>query len=107
MAPSEPPDDDGKRRRTGPKPGKRTRSGPGPRPKSSALLLGVGLDGHDGHRRVTRARDALLVGGSEETHAVMQERVIRFNEELDRRGMRLADVRNADELREIAEKSGM
>ena len=72
-----------------------------------ALLLGVGLDGRDGHRRITRARDALLVGGSKETHAVMQERVVRLQRELDRRGMRLADVRCADELREIADRAGM
>lgn len=72
-----------------------------------ALLLGVGLDNQDGHRRITRGRDTLLVGGSEETHGAMQERAVRFQEELDRRGMRLADVRCADELKEIAERAGM
>lgn len=72
-----------------------------------AFLLGVGLDGKDGHRRITRARDALLVGGSEETHERMQETAIRLNEELDRRGIRLADVRTAEELREIAGKAGL
>ena len=72
-----------------------------------ALLLGVGLDNDDGHKRITRGRDTLLVGGSKETHQAMQEKVVRFQEELDRRGMRLADVRCADELKEIAERSGM
>ncbi|MCE9634585.1 MAG: hypothetical protein K8T90_02680 [Planctomycetes bacterium] len=77
------------------------------------ILLGIGLDhdadesGEGGMRRITRARDALLVGGSKETHERMQETTIRFNEELDRRGMRLSDVRCADELREIADKAGM
>lgn len=72
-----------------------------------ALLLGVGLDADDGHRRITQGRDVLLVGGSEDTHGEMQEKVVRFNEELDRRGKRLADVRCADELREIADKAGL
>ena len=72
-----------------------------------ALLLGVGLDGTDGHRRITKARDTLLVGGSRETHEAMQEKAIRFQEELTRRGKRLADVTDLDELRDIAERSGM
>ena len=72
-----------------------------------ALLLGVGLDNDDGHKRITRGRDTLLVGGSKETHQAMQEKVVRFQEELDRRGMRLADVRCAEELKEIADRSGM
>ena len=76
-------------------------------PTRQALLLGVGLDGRDGHKRITRARDTLLVGGSEETHEVMQEKAIRFQEELSRRGKRLADVTDPDELRDIAEQSGM
>jgi hypothetical protein len=71
-----------------------------------SLLLGVGFDGDDGHRRITRGRDVLIVGGSKDTHEQMQERAIRFNEELDRRGKRLAEVRCVDELREIAERAG-
>ena len=72
-----------------------------------ALFLGVGLDGDDGHRRITRGRETLLVGGSKETHEQMQERAVRLREELDKRGMRLADVRSADELREIADRAGL
>jgi hypothetical protein len=78
-----------------------------PNAAPKALFLGVGLDGTDGHRRITRARDALLVGGSKETHERMQETTVRLNEELDRRGMRLADVRCVEELREIAGKAGL
>jgi hypothetical protein len=77
------------------------------RARRIALLLGVGLDGRDGHRRVTRARDAVLVGGSEETHGRMQDQVLRLNLELDRRGKRLADVRCKDELDEILERAGI
>ena len=62
------------------------------RSRRSAILFGVGLDNEDGHRRVTRGRDFLLVGGSEDTHGEMQERAVRFDEELKRRGKRLAEV---------------
>jgi hypothetical protein len=71
----------------------------------SALLLGVGLDGDDGHKRVTRGRDFVLVGGSQETHEALQERAIKVNEELDRRGMRLADVTSRDQMRDIVERA--
>jgi len=74
------------------------------RPKA-ALLLGVGLDGDDGHRRVTRGRDFVLVGGSKDTHEALQERAIKVNEELDRRGMRLGDVSSRDQMRDIVERA--
>jgi len=70
-------------------------------------LLGVGFDAEEGHRRVTRGRDFLLVGGSQDTHGEMQERAVRFDEELKRRGKRLAEVESPDELREIADRAGM
>jgi hypothetical protein len=73
--------------------------------KKVALLLGVGLDGDDGHRRVTRGRDFVLVGGSRDTHEELQERAIKVNEELDRRGKRLADVSSRDEMRDIVERA--
>jgi hypothetical protein len=56
---------------------------------------------------VTRGRDFLLVGGSEDTHGEMQARAVPFDEELQRRGKRLAEVSSADELREIADRAGM
>ncbi len=71
-----------------------------------AALLGLGLDGDDGHTRLTRGDNFVLFGGSQETHAAMQETAVKFNEHLDRRGKRLEDVspREAAEiLREIHE----
>lgn len=32
---------------------------------NAALLLGLGLDGKDGHRRITKGDNFCLVGGSE------------------------------------------
>jgi hypothetical protein len=55
-------------------------------------LLGVGLDNEDGHQRVTRAEDILLLGGSQETHERMQDITIRFTESLENRGKRLREA---------------
>jgi hypothetical protein len=60
-------------------------------------LVGVGLDNTDDHKRITRAEDFLLVGGSEETHENMQEIAIRFTESLRDRGKRLKDA-SVDEV---------
>lgn len=76
------------------------------RGNSHSILLGIGLDGDD-HKRVTRSRDFLLFGGSEQTHEVMQEHAIKIGEELRRRGKTLSDVRNPDEFRDIADHAGL
>ncbi len=72
-----------------------------------AFLLGVGLDGKDGHYRQTKGDEFLLVGGSEETHRVMQDKAVALNEELARRGKRLKDVDGPDEMRDIAHDAGL
>jgi hypothetical protein len=66
-------------------------------------LLAVGLDGEDGHKRITRTDDFLLVGGSAETHERMQETAIRFEEELDRRGKSLAEMEIAEVIDALCE----
>jgi len=65
-----------------------------------AALLGLGLDAADGHTRLTRGENFVLFGGSEGTHAAMQETAIKFNERLSRRGRRLEDA-SVEELRDI------
>jgi hypothetical protein len=72
-------------------------------------VLGVGLDGTDGHRRITRTEEMVLVGGSRETHERMQEVAVRFGEALEKRGKMLpgASVREViDLLLEAHEKAG-
>ena len=72
-------------------------------------ILGVGLDNTDGHKRVTKTEEMVLVGGSEETHERMQETAIRFSEQLEKRGKALpqTSVREAFELlREAIERTG-
>jgi hypothetical protein len=76
--------------------------GDGPR-EGKALLLGVGLDNQDGHVRITRGKNFHLLGGSQETHEVMQEVAIKVNEHCDRRGKPLEQI-TREEFREIAEK---
>src|SRR5947207_4200114 len=73
-----------------------------PRPRRlRAALIGLGLDNADDQNRLTRGDQSLIFGGSAETHAEMQETALRMEQELDRRGRRLADLDPA-ELAELA-----
>jgi len=74
------------------------------RPAGRAALLGLGLDGDDGHKRITQGEQFHLVGGSEETHGRMTETVIKTFEELKRRDRHLETV-DPRELAEILHKS--
>ena len=71
-----------------------------------ALILGLGLDNDDGHIRYTRGKNFRLFGGSKETHEEMQEKAIKINEHLDRRGKRLEDV-TPQEFHDIAREVGL
>lgn len=73
--------------------------------KPKALMLGVGLDS-DGHKRVTTGENFALVGGSQETHEAMTEKVIKINERLKPRGKRLETV-TGKEFDDIAEEVGL
>jgi hypothetical protein len=68
--------------------------------RRAAGLLGLAFDATDGHKRITRGDNFLLAGGSEVTHGLMRETILKVNEELDARGMNLADV-SVDELRDL------
>jgi hypothetical protein len=71
-----------------------------PAKQKSAALLGLGLDAEDGQTRVTRGKNFLLWGGSQDTHAVLQETAVKINERLDKKGKTLEDV-SVRELRDI------
>jgi len=68
-------------------------------------LLGLGLDG-DGHKRLTRGDNFVLMGGTEETHDVMTEKAIKINEKLAARGKQLEDV-SKQEFEDIAHAVGL
>jgi hypothetical protein len=73
------------------------------RPK--ALMLGVAMDS-DGHKRITTGHNFALVGGTEESHELMTEKVIKINEKLADTGKQLEDVSRA-EFDEIAQSVGL
>jgi hypothetical protein len=50
------------------------------------------MDNKDGHSRVTKGDNFVLVGGSEETHERMTVTVIKVNEKLSARGKALEEV---------------
>ncbi len=69
------------------------------------MMLGLGLDS-DGHKRLTTGSNFVLVGGSQETHEVMTEKVIKINEKLAAKGKRLEEVSH-QELDDIARDVGL
>ena len=73
--------------------------------KDNGMLLGVGFDNQDGHRRVTRGDNFYLAGGSEETHEKMTETVSKFNEKLSRRGKKLQDL-SPEEFNDMMREAG-
>lgn len=76
------------------------------RKRSKSLIYGLGLDAKDGHTRMTHGKNFLLLGGSKDTHSLMQEKAIKFNEQLDKRHKTLDEI-NEKEFGEISEKIGI
>ena len=66
-------------------------------------VLGVGFDGDDGQRRITRGPNFYLVGGSQRTHEHLTKIAVKINEKVDERDKRLEDI-NARELSQIVEE---
>lgn len=73
--------------------------------KRKAVLLGLGLDS-DGHKRITTGDNFKLVGGTQETHELMTESVIKLNEKIKARGKQLETV-SRDEFNDLAEEVGL
>jgi len=74
--------------------------------KQKKVLFGFGLDNPDGHKRVTRGENFLLLGGSQQTHEEMQEKAIKLNEELKRKKKSLDQIEKK-EFEDIARKIGL
>ena len=66
-------------------------------------LLGLGLDNDDGHKRMTRADQFSVVGGSEETHERMTTTLIKTFEDLNQRKKTLETVEK-EELSDLLKK---
>lgn len=74
--------------------------------KIKSLLLGLGFDARDGHKRITRGKNFYIFGGSKTTHQSMQDSCIKFNEELGKRHKGLDDI-SRQEFCDIAYKIGL
>ena len=72
--------------------------------RKNGFLLGVRVDGGDGHRRVSRGEDFVAVGGTREGHEHLRETVAEISDEVKRRGRTVGEVRK-DEFREILERA--
>jgi len=70
------------------------------------VLMGLGFDNKDGHVRLTKGENYRLWGGSTETHEIMQEKVIKFNEQLGKRHKTLDEI-GEKEFRDIARNVGL
>ncbi len=73
--------------------------------RRKAVMVGLGLDS-DGHKRLTTGRNFVLMGGTEETHDVMTEKVIKINEKLAAKGKELESVSH-EEFDDIAHSVGL
>ena len=69
-------------------------------------LLGVGLDGEDGHTRVTKGQEFSVYMGSDETHMQMQALCLALEARLRERGQAFEDLSKTEciaLLQEVAE----
>jgi len=71
-----------------------------------SILLGLGFDSKDGHKRITLGKNYRIYGGSKQTHHLMQEKCVKFNEQLKKRNKTLDKI-GVDEFYEIAHKIGL
>jgi len=70
------------------------------------VLLGVGFDSEDGHVRITKGKNFRLYGGSQKTHEHMQEKAVKFNEHLKKKGKLLEEI-GMKEFYDIAKTIGL
>lgn len=73
-------------------------------PKVMAHLFGLGLDGTDGHKRITQADKFSIMGGSEQTHDKMTETLIKTVEDLSIKGKSLEEA-SAEEVSDLIRKN--
>lgn len=68
-------------------------------------MIGLGLDGKDGHVRITQGPNFAVLMGSEETHERLQETCIKVNEKLERKGRKLGDL-SGEEFADLVTEVG-
>ena len=72
--------------------------------KDRPILVGLGLDNEDGHKRLTQADNFVIAGGSESTHGRLTETAMKTMEDL---GSRAKDLRRVEkqELADLLRKN--
>ncbi|MCC5789950.1 MAG: hypothetical protein JJT75_09960 [Opitutales bacterium] len=72
--------------------------------KDTPILMGLGLDNKDGHKRLTQAESFIIAGGSESTHGRLTETAMKTMEDL---GSRAKDLRSVEkkELTDLLRKN--
>lgn len=64
-----------------------------PEKKKKSILLGMGFDNEDDHKRITEGENFLLAGGSQKTHDIMTQKVLEFNSLMNKKyGKKLEDL---------------
>ena len=71
-----------------------------------AILLGLGFDCKDNQKRITLAENYRLYGGSKETHNIMKEKCVKFNEQLKKREKTPYEL-SLNEFYDISHKIGL
>ena len=71
--------------------------------KGKSKILGLGLDS-DGQKRITQAEQFSVIGGTEKTHEMMSETLIKTFEDLKRKGKTL-ETTNPEELGDIIQNN--
>ncbi len=71
-----------------------------------SVLLGLGFDCKDGHKRITRGKNFYVFGGSNFTHKKLQDKVLQFNDELKKRHKSLDEIEKK-EFYDIATRIGL
>jgi hypothetical protein len=70
--------------------------------EKNSFLLGIGFDNSDGHVRLTNGDDFHLVGGSEQTHQKMQDKVMELTEDMAKKGKAIKDI-GPDDFKRVSE----
>ncbi len=72
--------------------------------RQPVVMMGIGLDNKDEHKRLTKGDNFYLVGGSEETHEQMLETAVKVNEKLAEKGKHLSEV-SGEEFSDIVREA--
>jgi hypothetical protein len=78
---------------------------PNKKVRRRAVMLGLGLDS-DGHKRLTAGPNFVLMGGTQESHDAMTEKVVKINEKLAAAGKRLEQI-SSQEFDDLAHSVGL